>query len=250
VVPTITWTTTPASAASDWSTAPVCRAYAASDTGFTAPLSGVQLPGTYVTRCAGGVSAKFAPGGYANGTLTVTKVAVSVTAASSTSPYGTTIGSIAWTTSPASVVGDWSTPPACAAYASADTAFRTPLTGVLNVGTYVTRCTGGVSARFTPTSYVNGKLTIAKAAVAVRANSLTIAVGTAIPAIGWTTTPATVPADWSTQPTCRVYARTDTSYRTPLTGVRPAGTYVTRCSGGSSARYTPTSYVNGTLTIA
>lgn len=70
-----------------------------------------------------------------------------------------------------------------------------------------------------------------------------------VPTIAYTTNPSTVAGDWTAVPTCAVYALTDISYTTPLTGTQPAGTYATQCKNGTSATYNPTSYVPGTLVI-
>ena len=89
-----------------------------------------------------------------------------------------------------------------------------------------------------------------KKAVTVTAQTPTaIAYGDATPAIGYTTSPSTVAGDWTTQPTCSVYATTDTTYATPLTGTLAAGSYATQCSGGTSTNYNPTTYTPGTLDV-
>ncbi|MEI6446281.1 MAG: hypothetical protein WCO96_00205 [Actinomycetes bacterium] len=72
---------------------------------------------------------------------------------------------------------------------------------------------------------------------------------TPVPSIGFTSAPPTSSADWTTQPTCAVYAATDTGYATPLTGALADGSYTTHCSGGSSTNYNPSSYVDGSLTV-
>ena len=87
--------------------------------------------------------------------------------------------------------------------------------------------------------------------VAVTASSPSnITYGASIPAVTWSTSPATTSADWTSVPTCAVYGSSDTSFTNPLAGVHSAGTYVTHCSGGSAVSYYPSSYVNGSLTIA
>jgi len=74
--------------------------------------------------------------------------------------------------------------------------------------------------------------------------------GTALPAIGYTSDPVTSAADWTTQPTCAVYGPADLTFSTPLTGVQPAGTYVTRCAPGTSAAYTDVTYVEGSIVVS
>jgi outer membrane protein OmpA-like peptidoglycan-associated protein len=87
--------------------------------------------------------------------------------------------------------------------------------------------------------------------VAVTASSPSnITYGASIPAVTWSTSPATTSADWTSVPTCAVYGSSDTSFTNPLAGVHSAGTYVTHCSGGSAVSYYPSNYVDGSLTIA
>lgn len=67
-----------------------------------------------------------------------------------------------------------------------------------------------------------------------------------VPAIGFTTTPATTPADWDVLPECGTYLPGGTG---PLTGTLQPGTYLTRCVDGSSAAFTPTEYIDGELLV-
>jgi hypothetical protein len=66
------------------------------------------------------------------------------------------------------------------------------------------------------------------------------------PAIGFTTTPATDPADWQTLPTCGVYLPGGTE---PITGTLAPATYLTRCTGGVSEVFGPTVYIDGELVV-
>ena len=237
-VPAITYTLNPTTAT--FTTNPTCAVYASADTAFATALTRVQDAGTYVTHCAGGISANYTPN-YVNGTLTINKAAATVTAASSSITYGATVPAVTFTTSPTPIT--FATNPTCAVYATSDTTFLTPLTGVQNAGTYVTHCAGAVSGNYTLT-YTNGTLTITKAAVTVTASSSSITYGTAVPAVTFTTNPT--PITWTAQPTCATYATGVSTVA--LTGTQPVGTYVTRCAGGTSANYTP-SFVNGSLTV-
>ena len=237
-VPPITYTLNPTTAT--FTTNPTCAVYATADAGFATALTGVQDAGTYVTHCAGGVSANYAPT-YVNGTLTINKVAATVTASSATITYGTLVPAITYTVNPTTAT--FTTNPTCAVYTTADTTFVTPLTGVQNAGSYVTRCAGGVSTNYNLT-YGTGTLTITKATVTVTASSATITYGTAVPAVTFTTNPT--PITWTAQPTCATYANATSTVA--LTGTQPVGTYVTRCAGGTSANYAP-AFVNGTLTV-
>lgn len=179
------------------------------------------------------------------------KTGVVVTAASPTSiTVNQSVPSITYTTNAATTASDWTTQPTCAVYAQSDSSYTTPLTGQLAAGTYVTRCTGGSSATYYPSSFVNGTLTVTKIPVTVTAASpASLQVGSAVPSISYSTNPTLSSSDWTSQPTCGVYAASDTSFATPLTGTLSAGTYVTHCSGGASNTYNP-AYTDGTLVVA
>jgi hypothetical protein len=102
---------------------------------------------------------------------------------------------------------------------------------------------GNGNSQYTP----NVKNDVRKATVTVTASSPSaINDGDNYPTITFTTDPS--PVTWITEPTCGVYASDDTTYGSPLTGAATAGTYVTHCAAGTSARYTPTQ-ANGVLTV-
>jgi hypothetical protein len=69
------------------------------------------------------------------------------------------------------------------------------------------------------------------------------------PTITYTTSPSTVPGNWTLEPTCGIFTTTDTAFTAPLTGTLEAGSYVSHCTGGTSTGYNPTTYVNGSLTV-
>jgi len=66
---------------------------------------------------------------------------------------------IGFTTTPATSPEDWQTLPTCGVYLPGGTE---PLTGTLEPGTYLTRCTGGASEVFEPTEYVDGELVVSE----------------------------------------------------------------------------------------
>ena len=242
-VPAITYTSSVP--ALTWNPAITCAVYASGDTAFATALTGVQNAGTYVTHCANGVNANYTPT-YVDGSLTINKSATAVTVTASSPAaitYGTAVPAVTSTTP----TGGWTTAPTCGVYANA--ASNTALTGVQNAGTYVTKCAGGVALNYSNITYVNGSLVINKAPVVITAQSRTGTRGGAIPTPTFTSNPTA--ATYTTQPICRVYNTSDTTFATPLTGNFPnaAGTYVTHCSGAVSTNYTP-SYVNGTITVA
>lgn len=77
-----------------------------------------------------------------------------------------------------------------------------------------------------------------------------VSAGTALPAIGYTSDPVTSATDWTTQPTCAVFGPADLTFSTPLTGVQPAGPYITRCEPGISAAFTDVTYVEGSIVVS
>jgi len=85
---------------------------------------------------------------------------VYVTAQSTTGTRNGNISTPTYTTNPTGVT--FTTAPTCEVYASTDTKYLTPLTGKFPAvaAVYVTRCSGAVSASYTP-SYVNGTITVA-----------------------------------------------------------------------------------------
>ena len=97
-------------------------------------------------------------------TFGITKRAENVTAASPSITYGDSVPTVSYTIAPTFPSADLITAPTCAAYASADSVFATPLSGVLDAGSYVTHCAGGVFSDNIAASYVDGSLTVAKAA--------------------------------------------------------------------------------------
>ena len=243
--PTVTFTTNPALTSGDWTTLPTCDVYASGDTGFATPLSGTQNAGTYATHCSGGVSVNYAAT-YTNGVLTITKANATVIADTTSITYGTDVPAATFTTSPSPIT--WTAQPTCATYSTSDTFFVTPLTGLHSAGTYITHCTGGTSANYTPTAYTNGVLTISQANATVIAASPSITYGASVPAVSFTTNPT--PITWTTNPTCATYSTSDTGFTSALTGVHSVGTYVTHCTGGASVNYAPTTYTDGVLTIS
>lgn len=107
-----------------------------------------------------------------------------------------------------------------------------------------------------PSGGFTGGFSLTKSAKVAATQSVTITAespadlpaGSAIPTISYSSNPVMTNSDWTTQPTCAVYAASDTGFTTPLSGSQPSGTYVTQCSGGSATKYVPT-YVPGSLTI-
>ena len=78
--------------------------------------------------------------------------------------YGQNVPLVSYSTSPVTVASDWSVEPSCAVYSTTGGA---ALSGVVGVGTYVTRCTGGTSTYFAATVFTSGELSVVKAGSSV-----------------------------------------------------------------------------------
>ena len=201
----------------------------------TQPTCGVARPhtdaGVYTIICSGGVDDTY-DFTYVDGTLTVAKALLTVTADDPSIVYGGTEPT--FTLQYSGFVGsdtfaDLDTEPTCGV-AGAHT----------DVGTYAIACSGGVDNNYS-FSYVDGTLTVAKATLTITAHNKDIVFGGLEPSFTFAYSgfvSGDVFAVLDTQPTCGVSgAHTD------------AGTYTITCSGGADNNY-DFIYVNGTLTIA
>lgn len=94
-----------------------------------------------------------------------------VTARNVTSTYGSPVGSVGYTSTPALAADDWFPSLSCGAYSSADTS--TALTGSeIPGGTYKTICTGSATTgKGVPITYATGTYTLTKASVTLSAAS-------------------------------------------------------------------------------
>jgi hypothetical protein len=124
--------------------------------------------GDYPTSCSGAVGANYDIV-YVNGTLTVAKAVLTVTASSATIPYGSAPPQITPFydgflngDSPAELT----TAPTCGTAATATTP----------VGTYASSCAGGVSAHYTIV-YVDGTVTVKKAVLTATARDMSRQMG-------------------------------------------------------------------------
>jgi len=186
-----------------------------------------SYPQVSATDCAGNMSTL-------SGQFTVNQAPLTITASSTTIPYGTAIPTITpsyigfvGTDTPASLT----TPPTCS------------VTGVPAgnpVGTYTTTCSGAVDANYT-ISYVTGTLKITAVSLTITASSTNVGYGAPIPAVtasynGFVGTDS--PASLSTQPTCS----------TTATSTSNVGSYPTSCSGAVDANYS-IGYVGGLVKV-
>ena len=312
VIPAITWSSSPTTIAADWSVQPTCAVYATTDTGFATPLTGVQNAGTYVTHCKGGTSTFYRAASYTDGHLTIDKAtstttitcspttvtfngsaqtpctaAVSgagtvtatasvtytanthagtatanATTAGDTNHLGSTATAVTFTIAKAASTTVVTCPTTVVATGSALSPCTANTTGVggLNTSTTVTYANNTNAGTATATATFTGdtdhlgstdsKTFVVLAPVTVTAASpANITYGDVLPAITWSSSPTTVAGEWTTEPTCAVYASTDHSFNTPLSGVQNAGTYVTHCKGGVTSNYHVAGYTDGHLTI-
>jgi hypothetical protein len=188
--------------------------------------------GSYTTSCSGAASGNYLIA-YQNGTMTVNKADLYITASSASVSFGGDVPAVTPIYS-GFVNGDdqfdLSTPPTCS----------TTATDTSAPGDYSSTCIGAAASNYA-IHYVAGTVSIVRAVLDVTASSATISYGTAPPVI----TPfydgflnGDGPSSLTTQPTCS----------TTVTSATAAGSYTSSCSGGLSQNYT-FAYHTGTITV-
>jgi len=185
--------------------------------------------GTYPITCTGAVDPNYAIS-YVNGTLTISKGNLVITAPSPTMVYGGPLPTFTPTYSPAVPVPPF-TAPVCTTTATASSP----------VGTYSIYCSGAVDPNYT-IAYVSGTLTVTPAALTITAPSPSVTYGAATPALTPTFTgfvAGDTAAKLTTQPTC---------ITTYVPGNVAGSTSPVTCSGAVDPNYA-ISYVGGTLTV-
>jgi hypothetical protein len=189
--------------------------------------------GVYATSCSGAVAPNYTIT-YVAGTDTVTPAALTISASSGTSVYGSTPPAV--TAGYSGLVNNdtvhtaLTTAPTCA----------TTATSSSPVGVYATSCSGAVAPNYTIT-YVAGTDTVTPAALTVTASSSSSTYGSAVPAVTASYTGfvnGDTAAKLTTQPSCSTTAKSSSA----------VGVYPTTCSGAVAPNYTIT-YVAGTATI-
>ena len=190
-------------------------------------------PATYTTSCSGGVSANYAFV-YVDGTFTVGKATLTVTASSpANGVYGAAVPAVSPGYSGFVLLEEAPT--------STPRPAARPTTSWATARPDTTSCSGGVSDNYAFV-YVDGTFTVGKATLTVTASSPANGVyGAAVPAVsaGYSGFVLLEDAsDLDTAPSC------STDY---VVGDGPA-TYTTSCSGGVSDNYAFV-YVDGTFTV-
>jgi hypothetical protein len=188
--------------------------------------------GSYASSCSGAADANYTIS-YVNGSVTVNRATLTITASSQTSYYGT--APVAVTASYSGFVnGD--TAPAVAPTCS------TAVTKTTAVGHYPTVCNGASDPNYT-ISYVNGTDTVAPALLVISASSGTMVYGTNPPAVtaifSGLVNGNTVAQALSKLPTCS----------TTATSTSNVGTYPATCQGAVSRGNYSLSYVSNVVTV-
>ena len=188
--------------------------------------------GTYPTTASGAASTNYTFT-YVAGTLTVTPAVLTVTANSPSKVYGT--ANPALTVSYSGFVGSDN-----AANLTTQPTATTTATATSPVGIYSVTASGGASPNYT-FAYVNGTLTVNKAALTITADNKNMPYGGTVPTLTATYNGFAGTDNAGSLTTAPTLATTATSTSAP-------GTYPITVSGAASGNYN-ISYVAGTLTV-
>ncbi len=179
--------------------------------------------GSVATHCTGPASDPNYLYRYVDGTLTVGRAVVTVQASSPAMTLGDVVPAIESTVSGA-VAGFVPVVPTCGADA------------VVGAGSVATHCTGPASDANYLYRYVDGALTVERAAVTVQASSPTMVLGDPVPAIGYTVAGA-VAGEPVTPPDCSAPS------------IAGPGVYPTDCTGPASDANYDYTYLAGSLSV-
>jgi hypothetical protein len=187
---------------------------------------------SYSITASGAVDANYTIS-YASGTLTVTPVPLTITAANQTRLYGAANPAFSATYA-GFVNGD------TAASLTTSVSLAATATSSSPAGSYSITASGAADANYT-ISYVAGTLTVSPAPLTITANSLTKVQGASLP-------PLTASYAGFANGDTSASLTTQPILSTTATSNSVAGTYPITVSGAVDANYT-ISYVNGTLTV-
>ena len=198
----------------------------------TTTATATSPAGSYVITASGGSSPNYSFG-YVNGTLSVGKALLTITATNASMTYGDAVPALHVSYS-GFVNGD------NASSLTTQPSITTTATSSSAAGAYTITASGAVDPNYVIT-YQTGTMTVGKAPLTVTAVNQIMSYGGAVPALTATYT-GFVNGDnaskLTTQPALSVSASSSS----------PAGTYPITVSGAASPNYT-IGYVNGTLTI-
>jgi len=170
---------------------------------------------------------------YVNGTLTVSKAPLTITAANASKVYGAALPAFTATYS-GFVNGD------TASSLTTQPSFSTTATASSAVGNYSLTVRGAADPNYT-ISYVSGTLTVSPAPLTITAANVSKLYGAALPALTATYS-GFVNGDTASKLTTRP------TLTTTATASSPVGSYPITASGAADPNYT-LSYVSGTLTV-
>lgn len=184
--------------------------------------------GSYATTCSGAADPNYTFT-YVDGSLQISKAAVSVTASSGSHVYGSSAPAV--TAQYIGLQGGQSAP-TTPAHCSSDSDSHSA------VGTYSTSCSGAADPNYS-FNYVNGSMAVTPAPLSITASSASMVAGGSVPVI----TPIysglvngdSAPA---VPPVCS----------TTATSASGPGTYPSSCDGASDPNYSIT-YLNGSVTV-
>lgn len=188
--------------------------------------------GVYPITASGAVDPNYTIA-YNPGTLTVTPVALTISANNASMTYGGAVPSLSVSYA-GFVNGD------NASSLTAQPTISTTATSSSPVGAYPITATGAVNSNYTFT-YQAGSMTVGKAALTVTADDKNMPLGGPLPTLTISYTGfvnGDIASSLTTQPTAT----------TTATASSPVGTYTITSGGGSSSNYA-FSYVDGTLTV-
>lgn len=171
---------------------------------------------------------------YVNGTYTISRAALSITANNQSMTYGGTVPAPLTVTYTGFVNGD------DASKLTTPVSVTTTATSSSPVGTYPIKASNAAGANYTIT-FTDGTMTVGKATLTAKADDKSMPLGGPLPAFTVSYT-GFVNGDGPGSLTAPVTATTT------ATAGSPAGNYIITAAGGASTNYN-FNYVNGTLTV-
>jgi len=189
---------------------------------------------TYPSSCSGAADSNYAIG-YVGGSVTVSPVPLTITAASPSMVYGGTVPAITPNFSGfknGDTASSLTTPPTCS----------TTATSSSPVATYPSSCSGAADSNYT-IGYVTGTVTVTKAPLTITASNVAMTYGGTVPSVvagysGFVNGDG--PGKLTTAPTCSTTATSSSPASPP--------TYPSTCNGAVDPNYAIV-YVAGLVTV-